>query len=61
MTKEENNHIAKEYKRISADILAKEPDIMHDVLVIKTYSQMVHDATLALEAKLAGLLNGEIK
>jgi hypothetical protein len=57
--KEENNHIASEYKRVSEDILEKEPDIMHDLLVIKTYSRMVHDATLALEAKLGSWLKRE--
>jgi hypothetical protein len=47
--KEENNHIASEYKRVSEDILEKEPDIMHDLLVIKTYSRMVLGSWLKRE------------
>ena len=61
MSGTENNNVAGDYKRISEEIAKANPDICHDLVVIRTYAQMIHEKVDDLERKIGNMLNGENK
>jgi hypothetical protein len=58
MTTEENG-IRADYQRISSELAKANPEICHDLVVIKTYAQMIHEKVDELEQKLAPIVQSE--